>query len=90
MIWALVIAIAILIVAVLIHTWIFEIAEADEVFFGIVGGFFLLFIASAFALAWLMPDLSAGSNVSGLVSAWVNNGATAESGGASELPLYGE
>ncbi|MCR4256282.1 MAG: hypothetical protein NUW08_01105 [Candidatus Uhrbacteria bacterium] len=90
MIWALVIAIAILIVAVLIHTWIFEIAEADEVFFGIVGGFFLLFIASAFALAWLLPDLSARSNVGGLVSAWVSNGATAGSDGTSELPLYGE
>lgn len=89
MIWALVIAIAILIVAVLIHTWIFEIAEADEVFFGIVGGFFLLFIASAFALAWLMPDLTERSNLGGLVSAWINNGATAASAG-TELPLYGE
>ena len=90
MIWALVIAIAILIVAVLIHTWIFEIAEADEVFFGIVGGFFLLFVASAFALAWLLPDLSARSNVGGLVGAWVNNGASVATAEANGLPLYGE
>ncbi len=90
MIWALVIAVAILIVAVLIRTWIFEIAEADEVFFGIVGGFLVLFIASAFVLAWLLPDLSAKSNVGGLVSAWINNGGNAASIEGSDLPLYGE
>ncbi|KAA0206470.1 hypothetical protein EDM68_02135 [Candidatus Uhrbacteria bacterium] len=86
MILALIIAIALLVVAILIYTLIFEIAEADEVFFGIVGGFIVLFIASAFLLGWLMPDLTGTSNVSGLVSAWVNNGASAE----SELPLYGK
>ncbi len=89
MILALIIAVAILVIAVLIHTLVFEVAEADDVFFGIVGGFIVLFIASAFLLGWLMPDLTGASDIGGLVSAWVNNGATAASA-ESELPLYGK
>lgn len=89
MIWALIIAIFVLVVAVLIHTLVFEIAEAGSVFFAIVGGFFLLFIVSAFAMGWLLPNLSGKSDVSALVSMWVNNGATVGSTEAGELPLYG-
>lgn len=86
MIWGLVIALAVLLIAVLIHSWVFEIAEADGAFFGIVGGFFILFIASALALAWLLPDLSGRSDVRGLVNAWVHNAATVSE---PTLPMYG-
>jgi hypothetical protein len=90
MVWALVIAGVVLLFAVLIHTWVFQVAEADGAFFGAVGGFLVLFVVSAILLVWLLPGLNGRSDVNGLVGAWLNNGAIAAPSGASALPLYGK
>lgn len=90
MIFGLVIAMIVLIIAVLIYTLVFVVVEHDNAFLMIVGGFLVLFVVSAVALSWLLPDLSAKSDVNALVSAWVNNGGVVQQTGAGDLPLYGE
>lgn len=89
MIWALIIGITMLLLAIIIQQWVFLVAEEDAHFLGAIGAFFILFIASAVALFWLMPGLDSRSDVGGLVNAWIG-GPSAVSAAPSDLPYYGE
>lgn len=86
-VFALVLAIFVLLVAILIQQWVFVVAEEDHHFFGAIGAFLVLFVVSAFVIGWAMPDLTAHADVGAMARAWVD-GPDAQV--TQEMPLYGE
>ncbi len=86
MVWAVIISVIILILAVLIQSWLFVVVEDEDHFLYVVGAFFLLFIVGAFTVAWLLPQLKSGANWSQFVQTWMQPGTAAKADGA-DLPL---
>ena len=86
MIWAVIIGIIVLLIAIALQTWVMTVFEDEKHFFIIVGSFLVLFMGAAAACFWLLPDLKTGSNVGQLVRTWVDPGTAAKADG-DDLPL---
>ena len=86
MIWAVVIGVIVLLIAIALQMWVMTVFENEKHFFFIVGGFIVLFVSATAACFWLLPDLKNGANVGQLVQTWIDPGTAAKADG-DNLPL---
>jgi hypothetical protein len=87
MVWAVIIGVIVLLIAIALQTWVMTVFEDEKHFLFIVGGFLVLFTAATGLCFWLLPDIKGGSNVGQLVQTWVNPGTAAKADGEDNLPL---
>ena len=87
MIWAVVIGVIVLLLAIALQQWVSVVYEGESHFLYFVGGFFVLFFVATGLCFWLLPDIQGGANVGQLVQTWVDGTITAKAEGPDNLPL---
>jgi hypothetical protein len=87
MVWAVVISITVLIVAILIQQWLFVVVEDERQFLYVIGGFMVVFVVGAVACAYLIPGLPGRADVGLLVQNWIQPGTVVQASGSDDLPL---
>jgi hypothetical protein len=87
MVWAVIIGVIVLLIAIALQTWVMEVFEDGSHFLYFVGGFLVLFVAAVGLCFWLLPSINGGSNVGQLVQTWVNPDLRAKADQGDNLPL---
>ncbi|HVM90895.1 MAG TPA: hypothetical protein VMU11_03295 [Verrucomicrobiae bacterium] len=87
MIWAVIIGVIVLLLAIALQQWVTVVFEDDRHFLYIVGGFLVVFLGATALCFWLLPDVHGGANVGQLVQSWVDGSIGAKAEGPDDLPL---
>jgi len=87
MIWAVLIGVIVLLLAIALQTWVLTVFEGEKHFVYFVAGFFVLFIGASALCFWLLPDLKGGANVGQFVQGWVYGSLGAKADTSDNLPL---